>query len=186
MSFLQTLAAVLVGGGVTLLAQLVMERRREKIDRRRQDDESEVQTRMAARLVVLDLISMLSMLKSAQETGRWWNELQLPVGAWLAHSEALSRSLADRTWRVVGSTFAGAAAWNELARGARRYYWVMPRLNLRRLELQDMHDALLEGAAAGIQELLPIAMPTVSEADPLHVLARDALDGSSKETALSS
>ncbi|MCW2980489.1 MAG: hypothetical protein JWO14_2216 [Solirubrobacterales bacterium] len=151
MTFLQTLVAFLLGGVVTLTTQLILEARRESRSRIQRDEETETETKMAARLIVLDLISMLALLKAARQTGRWWNALQLPTTAWDSHSEALSRVLSDEIWRTVGSTFAGAAAWNDLVLGARRYYWVMPRLNLRRLGLVDMHDALREGAAEGLR-----------------------------------
>jgi hypothetical protein len=122
MSFWQTLAAFLVGGVVTLLTQVIIDGRREKKGSERAAAAEETETRMGARLVLLDLISMHSLLKSARETGRWWSALQLPVAAWETHSPTLSRTLPDQTWRTVGSTFAGAVAWNQLAAGARRYY----------------------------------------------------------------
>jgi hypothetical protein len=70
---------------------------------------------------------------------------------------------------------AGAAAWNELVRGARRYYWVMPHMNLRRLGLLDMQEALRTGAAEGLRNLLGIALPSAGEDDPLRELAERAL-----------
>lgn len=176
MTFLQTLAAFLVGGAVTLATQLLLDSRRERKSQDRADAASRIETKMAARLVILELISMLALLKAAQRTGRWWNALQLPVSAWQVHSHALSRSLPDATWRTVGSTFAGATGWNELARGARRYYWVMPRLNLRWLGAVDMLDAVRVGAAQGIRELLPLAVPSIHHDDPLHKLAMAELD----------
>jgi hypothetical protein len=176
MTFFHTLVAFLLGGVVTLTTQLILEARRESRSRIQRDEETETETKMAARLIVLDLISMLALLKAARQTGRWWNALQLPATAWDSHSEALSRVLSDEVWRTVGSTFAGAAAWNDLVLGARRYYWVMPRLNLRRLGLVEMHDALREGAAEGLHSLLPIALPTIGEDDPLQDLAKAALE----------
>jgi hypothetical protein len=177
MSFWQTLAAFLVGGAVTLLTQLILDARREKKSGERATTAEETETKMGARLVLLDLISVLSLLKAARQTGRWWSAQQLPVGAWEAHSPALSRTLPDQTWRMVGSTFAGAAAWNQLAAGSRRYYyWVMPHLNLRRLGGADILEAVRVGAAQGISELLPIAVPSVLEDDSLYKLATDALE----------
>jgi hypothetical protein len=179
MSFLQTLAAFLVGGAVTLLTQLILDARREKKSGERATTAEEAEIRMGARLVLLDLISALSLLTATRQTGRWWSALQLPVSAWEGHSPILSRTLPDQTWRIVGSTFAGAAAWNQLAAGARRYYyWVMPHLNLRRLGGADMLEAVREGAAQGIDELLPIAVPSLQKDDPLYRLATNALEES--------
>jgi hypothetical protein len=76
---------------------------------------------------------------------------------------------------MVGATFAGAATWNELVRGARRYYWVMPHMNLRRLGLLDMRDGMRTGAADGLRNLLSIALPSAAEDDPLQELAERAL-----------
>jgi hypothetical protein len=175
-SFVQTLLAFVIGGAVTLVTQLILEARREKSARRLGDLTTEREVKAAARLVVLDLISMLALLRAARQTGRWWSELRLPTAAWKSHSGTLSRELDDQTWRMVGSTFAGALAWNELVTGARRYYWVMPRLNLRRLGVIEMHDEILTGAAVALRDLLAIAMPGVPEDDPLHRLATRALE----------
>src|SRR5690348_11599131 len=108
MDFWQTLVAFVVGGVVTLITQLILERGRERRAQLRRSANAETETKMAARLVVLDLISVLSLLQAARETGRWWNALQLPVAAWEANSQTLSRALSDEIWRSVGSTFAGA------------------------------------------------------------------------------
>jgi hypothetical protein len=175
MNFGQTLVAFLVGGAVTLATQLILEALREKRAGRRRAEATETEVKMAARLVVLDLISMLALLRGARETGRWWSALLLPLGAWESYGQALSRELDDEAWRMVGATFAGAAAWNELVRGARRYYWVMPHMNLRRLGLGDMQDALRTGAAEGLRDLLGIALPSATEDDPLRELAERAL-----------
>jgi len=171
MSFLQTLAAVAIGGLITLTTQWALDWRRESRRREQREADTQTEAKMAARLVVLDLISMLSLLKGARETGRWWNALLLPVGAWQTHAETLSRILPDQVWRTVGSTFAGATAWNELVLGLRRNYWIKPRVDLERYGADGMHDAIREGAAEGMQRLLAIAMPTVDEDDPLHELA---------------
>jgi hypothetical protein len=178
MSFVETLAAFVIGGGATLGTQLILEARRERQAARQEGRAREAEMRTAARLVVLDLISMLALLKAARETGRWWSALRLPVAAWESHSEALSRELDDGTWRMVGATFAGAVAWNELVLGARRYYWVMPHLNLRRLGVSGMQDAIRTGSAEALRDLLPIAMPGVAEDDPLHALALRELETS--------
>jgi hypothetical protein len=175
MSFGQTLVAFLVGGVVTLLTQLILEGLRDRRVGRRRTEKTETEVKMAARLVVLDLISMLALLRGARETGRWWSALLLPLGAWESYGQALSRELDDDAWRMVGATFSGAAAWNELVGGTRRYYWVMPHMNLRRLGLVDMQEALRTGAAEGLRDLLVIAVPSAAEDDPLRVLAERAL-----------
>jgi hypothetical protein len=174
-SFPQTLVAFVVGGAVTLAGQLILESLREKRAGGRRDDERSTEAKMAARLVVLDLISILALVRGARQTGRWWSALLLPLGAWEVYGQALSRELDDDAWRMVGATFAGAAAWNELVRGTRRYYWLMPHMNLRRLGLVDMQDALRTGAAEAIGHLLGIALPSAEADDPLRELAERAL-----------
>jgi hypothetical protein len=52
---------------------------------------------------------------------------------------------------------------------------VMPRMNLRRLGLVDMQEALRTGAAERLQNLLGIALPSTGEDDPLRKLAERAL-----------
>jgi hypothetical protein len=162
-SFPQTLLAFVAGGAVTLAGQLILETLRESRAADRRDDEGMTEAKMAARLVILDLISILALVRGA------------PLGAWEAYGQTLSRELDDDAWRMVGATFACAAAWNELVRGARRYYWLMPHMNLRRLGLVDMQDALRTGAADAIGHLLGIALTSAEADDPLRELAERTL-----------
>lgn len=173
--FLQTLSAFLLGGLVSLTIQFALELRRERGEKKRSEAIARTETRMAARLVLLDLITILPLLESSRETGRWLSSLELPVEHWDAHSALLSRSLEDRAWRTLGSTLAGAETWNRLMRGARRYYWVMPSVRLRFFGLNQMCEQLTRMCAESIRELTPHAIPSSDGDDPLLRSAQRAL-----------
>jgi hypothetical protein len=181
--FLQTLCAFLLGGLVSLGIQFTLELRREQAELDRVQALAKTETRMAARLVLLDLISMLPLLESSQQTGRWLSSLELPVDQWGTHCALLSRSLEDTTWRTLGATFSGAESWNRLVRGARRYYWVMPSVPLRWFGLTEMRDELTRATARSIAELLPQATPTSDSDDPLLHSAERVLSASPKKSS---
>jgi hypothetical protein len=93
MTFIQTLGAVVVGGLITLCGQLSLEIWRELRLRKLNAEKSRDEMRVAARLVILDLVAMLPLLEAAGETSRWWTQLELPVGAWDSHPSLNLRRL---------------------------------------------------------------------------------------------
>jgi hypothetical protein len=65
---------------------------------------------------------------------------------------------------MVYTTFAGDATWNELVRGARRYYWVMQRMNCAP-GTAGHAGRVPTWAATGLRDLLSIALPSAAEDD---------------------
>jgi hypothetical protein len=171
---------------VTYATQRGLDGRRESREREREErtdkrlaEDTEIGNRATARLVFLDLLSIFTFLRSSRDTGRWWIALLLPTGAWEQHREPLCRVLSDHAFRQVGSTFAGAEAWNKLCEASRRYYWVRPHLALKQGQAgpSDLRDTLLLGSARALRELAALGFGTLDDDDPLfEKIDREAQD----------
>jgi hypothetical protein len=178
---LNTTIGVAVGGLVTYATQRGLDGRRERRAREREDraekraiNDAELDTRMAARLVFMDLLAVFTLLRSSREVKRWWIALALPTRAWEQHRQMLCRDLGDRAFRLIGSTFTGVDAWNAVCQASRRYYWVRPHLPLKEgtTGLTDMRDTLIESAARALLELSDVGLGTLEPDDPLIAMIR--------------
>jgi hypothetical protein len=178
---LNTTIGVVAGGVVTYATQRGLDGRREQRQRERERraeqlaiDDAELDTRMAARLVFMDLLAVFTLLRSSREAKRWWIALGLPTDAWEQHRETLCRALGDQPFRLVGSTFTGVEAWNAVCKASRRYYWVRPHLPLKEGApgLTDMRDTLIESAARALLALSDVGLGTLETDDPLIAMIR--------------
>jgi hypothetical protein len=178
---LNTTIGVVAGGVVTYATQRGLDGRREQRQRERETraeqlatDDSELNTRMAARLVFMDLLAVFTLLRSSRDVNRWWIQLGLPTDAWKQHRETLCRALGDHPFRLVGSTFTGVEAWNAVCIASRRYYWVRPHLPLKEGAhgLTDMRDTLIESAARALLALSDVGLGTLETDDPLIEMIR--------------
>lgn len=185
MPFLETAASsllgVVVGGAVTYVGQSRLDRRRERRElgaeqraAEREEQATATTVRMAARLVFLDCFRIVGHLRGTRQTGRWWTALLLSDDAWREHGELMSRELPDADWGKVAAFFAEVAEWNSLTVAARRYYWIYPHLNLKRLKLSDLRDELLAGAPIAMEVLQVLALPNAEQPDELLRWAREA------------
>lgn len=173
------LLGVATGGVATYASQRRLDERRERRAREREDrvnarstEDIALTTKAGARLVFMDLLSVFTLLRSSRETDRWWIEMLLPVGAWLQHREHLCRILDDQAFRRVGSTFAGAEAWNAICVASQRYYWVRPHITLKQDKrgITDMRDTLIGSSARALLALARLGFSTLEEDDPLVVM----------------
>lgn len=179
-----SLIGVVAGGAVTYVTQRGLDKRREDLERERDDraeqrriEAADAANRATARLVFLDLLSIFTFLRSSRNVGRWWIAILLPTGAWEQHCESLCRVLTDHAFRQVGSTLAGVEAWNKVCEASRRYYWVRPHLALKQgsVGLTDLRDTLIEGSARGLLELTALGFGTLEDNDPLiETIRREA------------
>jgi hypothetical protein len=191
MSFFETagssLVGVIVGSGTTYFAQARLAKHREHREQVREErrDQSErtataALVRMASRLVVLDVFRSVGQLRATRETGRWWTALTLADGSWRQHAELLGRELSDAPWGKVAGFFVVVEEWNALIHAARRYYWIKPRLHIRRDGLEEIRDALLESAPVVTDALRELALPDVADSDTFFAWVRGELDATSK------
>lgn len=176
MSFFETagssLVGVLVGGTLTYWAQARLAKHQEdrEMDREaRRDQSARASTaalvRTAARLVVLDVFRSVGHLRATRDTGRWWTALALSDASWRQHAELLGRELPDTAWREVAGFFAVIEEWNAITYAARRYYWIKPRLHIRRDGLEQLRDALLDSAPVAMDALRKFALPEAEDND---------------------
>ncbi len=168
MSFAESVGGVLVGvvvgGVVTYAGQRSLELRRDRRQEAREASGDRAATRLAARLVLVELLTIVSWLKAYKATGQWWTRPRLPDDAWVEHGAQLSRVLGDDEWRKVAPVFNGAAQWNSVSAVARRVWQTRETIPLRFFsEIAKFRDTLLESAETAIQTLQEVALPTVDD-----------------------
>jgi hypothetical protein len=91
---------VLVGGIITALSNLVIERQRRKQVDEARDAENSRELRQAVRIVLEQLsANSRSMLEAASQGAPWDGSTPLRTGAWLEHQTILAGYLSDEAWR---------------------------------------------------------------------------------------
>jgi len=87
--FINPSLGVLAGGAVTFATQRGLDGRRERRSREREaraDEraakDAEPTNKAAAQLVFLDLLSILTFLRSSREVSRWWIAMRRAGGTW--------------------------------------------------------------------------------------------------------
>lgn len=168
MSFEESVAGVLlgvvVGGVLTYAGQRSLDSLRDKRAEAREASGERAATRLAARLVLVELLSTVSWLKAYKATGQWWTRTRLPDDAWVEHGAQLSRVLDDEEWRKVAPVFNGAAQWDSVSAVARRVWRTRQTIPLKFFpEIAEFRDTLLEGAETAIQTLQEVALPSVDD-----------------------
>lgn len=175
-SWVETIGAVVAGGVLTTGGQLLLEWRRNVRARREQEAERRELTRQAARLVLLDALGMLSMLRSTQETERWLTDLRLPVSSWRQYGEHLAGVLDDQQFRDVGAAFTLALSLNEIvvAGGSALVFQRTVRVRANN-GLGESRDEAISACSHAMRTLLPLALPTVDKSDELYRLVQSEL-----------
>jgi len=104
-----TLIGAVVGGALSLLGTILVERQRGKTTNKTERRRQELEGRLAARLTVVELEDARSILRVAlaRKPYRWppSDDFEFEIGAWLAHSAALAAAVPDRQWELVAGPY---------------------------------------------------------------------------------
>ena len=102
-----TLLAVVVGGVITLLAQIALERLKESRKKRRKNEQS----RAAVRVIRFHFFAAEHVLKRCLETGFWWSSAAgLNVAAAGEALDTSRRARPEEQWRIYTGACADCAA----------------------------------------------------------------------------
>jgi hypothetical protein len=176
------LAGVAGGGFATYWTQRGHDQRLERQAREASERADRQATQRAARLVLTDLFTIISHLKTSYDTKSWLLRMRLPNQAWLDEQSQLSSSLGDQQWRDVAAAFMSVALWNDLMET-----WLVsdPVMRLKsRVKLSEdedqglssLRETLLQACAQAADSVRPLALPTIPEDDGLAQVLRDTRD----------
>lgn len=104
-----TLIGALVGGALSLLGAILVERQRGKTADKTECRRQELEGRLAARLIVAELEDARSILRVAlaKKLYRWppSDDFEFEIGAWSTHSAALAAAVPDRQWELIAGPY---------------------------------------------------------------------------------
>jgi hypothetical protein len=104
-----TLIGAVVGGALSILGTLLVERQRGKAATRQADRHRQMEGRLAARLIVAELEDARSVLRVVIEREPYaWppsNGFQFEGRAWAAHGGALAAAVPDKQWELVAGPY---------------------------------------------------------------------------------
>jgi hypothetical protein len=112
MHFLETIAAVTAGGVLTLLSGYVSDRRRERIEFRRQRDDERRKLRVAARLLRDEILDAMALAEETVLVEEAWPAEPARTLAWHVHAAAVARSLSHEAWAVVAIGYGNVLEFN--------------------------------------------------------------------------
>jgi hypothetical protein len=108
-SFWSTLLGAVVGGAVSLGTTLLVERQRSKAAGKAEDRRTLADARLAARVVVLELRDMESVLRVAigRSPFEWppTAGFEFQTTAWKAHADQLGAIIPDAEWDAVAAPY---------------------------------------------------------------------------------
>jgi hypothetical protein len=168
-----TLLGVIVGGIVTYASQHALDTRRATREEAAADAASERATRRAARLVLWELLEVITYMNGTLESNGWLADVRLPHEAWLQEQGRLSGFLDDAEWRMVATAYMAVAAWNSLAAASHR---ANPLRGIDRTIKLDpnatgglvaVRRRLLPGAGRAAEALRPVALPSAGRDEDL-------------------
>jgi hypothetical protein len=103
--FVSTLVGAVVGGAVSLGTTLLVERQRSKNAQKADVHRDEITTRLAARLIALELSEIESVLHVVlKQTPFEWPptpDFHFRTAAWETHAADLAKTLSGADWQVV-------------------------------------------------------------------------------------
>jgi len=104
-----------IGGLLTSTSNVLIERRRDARDEKRNTERDEREVREAARLVLEELAEIDEALQQAIVSGYTWPaDRQLPAFAWREYGAVLAVHLPPAAWRWIGAAYSSAnkANWH--------------------------------------------------------------------------
>jgi hypothetical protein len=104
-----TLIGAVVGGALSLIGTVLVERRRGKNAEQAETRARRMEGKLAARLIVAELEDAQSVLRVvlARETYSWppSEDFEFQTTAWDAHSAALAAAVPDKEWELVAAPY---------------------------------------------------------------------------------
>jgi hypothetical protein len=105
---LSTLIGAVVGGTLSLLGTVLVERQRNKAADKTEHRRRQLEGRLAARLIAAELEDAQTVLRVALQDPYSWPPsagFQFQMGAWSAHSAALADAVPDSQWELVAGPY---------------------------------------------------------------------------------
>jgi uncharacterized protein (DUF2062 family) len=105
---LSTLIGAVVGGTLSLLGTVLVERQRNKAADKAEHRRRQLEGRLAARLIAAELEDAQTVLRVALQNPYSWPpnaDFQFQMGAWSAHSAALADAVPDSQWELVAGPY---------------------------------------------------------------------------------
>jgi hypothetical protein len=173
-----TLLAVVIGGVITLLAQIALERLNESRKKRRKDEQS----RAAVRVIRFHFFAAEHVLKRCLETGFWWSSAAgINVAAAGEALDTLAELLPEEQWRIY------TGAWRRLRGCIQRYDGSVHKpvsndSSMGVAELTYGHDLILQRIEPADLKFLLATFVTVDQAR--HALEKYVVDSTTQEVKL--
>lgn len=105
---LSTLIGAVVGGTLSLLGTVLVERQRNKAADKTERRRRQLEGRLAARLIAAELEDAQTVLRVALQDPYSWPpnaDFQFQMGVWSAHSAALADAVPDSQWELVAGPY---------------------------------------------------------------------------------
>jgi hypothetical protein len=105
---LSTLIGAVIGGALSLLGTLLVERQRSKATDKAEHRRRQLEGRLAARLIAAELEDAQTVLRVALQHPYNWPPsagFQFQMGAWSAHGAALADAVPDAQWELVAGPY---------------------------------------------------------------------------------
>jgi xanthine/CO dehydrogenase XdhC/CoxF family maturation factor len=131
----------LVGATAGGIVDFVLERAREKRE-----------AMVGARLVLTDIALAASMLKEAEQTGKWWVFYETPMVGWHAHRAALGARLSTEAFEVVTQSVVELERFGQTIKQAP----IPPGAPYRRIPTPTKLKPMRSNATAAFNTLQPL------------------------------
>jgi hypothetical protein len=110
--FAETIVAVLVGGALTFVSALLLDRRRERAAQAREHHEAGLELRVASRLLRGELLDGMAAMEGVLIDGRW-PSFPAPVEQWRLHANTIARGLDHATWAQIAIAYGRVLEFNQ-------------------------------------------------------------------------